>query len=212
MFSVVIPMAGSGQRTGLSVNKAFYKINNKPLFMYAYEVFLKFDCEIILVCKPEEEKYAKEFAPEAITVIGGMTRAESVRNGLMSCHFNKVLIHDAARPFLTGEMVQGILNALDDNRCAYVGINSHDTIRNTNQQVLNREDIIIVQTPQAGYRDDFLKAFEIGKDVSLTDDIAYLQRFLGLEPAVVPGSTLNFKVTTADDILLANAIKRGEGI
>lgn len=212
MFSVIIPMAGSGNRAGLSVNKAFYKINNKPLFMYAYEMFMQFDCEIILVCKDGEEKYAKKFAPDATIVLGGRTRAESVFRGLLACNFDKVIIHDAARPFLTKDMILNTLNALDNNKCAYVGINSRDTIRNNKQEILNRDDIIIVQTPQAGYRSDFLKAFELGKSDSLTDDISYLQKYLAYKPVVIPGSSLNFKVTTPDDIVLANAIKRGEDI
>lgn len=211
MFSVVIPMAGSGSRSGLNVNKALYMFNGKPLFMYAVDVFKKYNAEIILVCRPSEMDEIKEFISSDIKItLGGDTRGESVYNGIKEASKDIVLIHDAARPFIKENIIDDILNKLEDNKCAYVGIKCKDTVRE-NGIIINRDNLVLAQTPQAGYKKDFIYALECAKkdNVTLTDDISYLEKYLGYKPALVIGSELNFKVTTPDDIKIASALLGG---
>ena len=99
LFSVIIPMAGSGSRAKTSMNKALVMINGKPLFMYAYELFKQFDCEIILVCKEDEIPIVKKYVDNnVIFALGGNTRASSVYNGLLKANYEYVLIPDARFP------------------------------------------------------------------------------------------------------------------
>ncbi len=206
MFSVIIPMAGSGVRTGLQVNKALYKIDEKPIFMFAFETFKKFDCEIILVCKEEDLSEVKKYAKGAKVIIGGSSRSKSVLNGIKAATNDLILIHDAARPFVTEDIINNTLASMQNNKCAYVGVKVVDTIRDVDGNVLDRDRLISVQTPQAGFKDDFIKAFELAGNDNLTDDVMYLSKYLGYKPVLVEGSRLNFKITTFDDILMAKSL------
>lgn len=210
MFSVVIPMAGLGARAELNMNKAFKIIGKKPLFMYAYDVFKSFDCEIILVVKESEKLEALKYAPEAKIAYGGETRAQSVENGVKIASCEKVLIHDAARPFITKEIIERALKSLENNRCSYVGVKSKDTVRSLDTGLLDRDRIIIVQTPQCGYKDDFIEAFKKGVGDTLTDDVAYLEKYLGLKPYLVEGDDLNIKLTRPGDFVMAQNMLKEE--
>lgn len=212
MFSVVIPMAGSGIRTGLNVNKALYKLNGKPIFMFSYETFKKFDCEIILVCREEDVREVKKYAKDAEIVIGASTRAKSVYNGVMAASNDLVLIHDAARPFITEEIINNVLEKMNDSKALYVGIKAVDTVRDLDNNVLDRNSLIMVQTPQALYKNDYVEAFNALKDKTLTDDVEYVSKHFGYKIDVVEGTSLNFKITTYDDILLAQALWEEENV
>lgn len=207
MFSVIIPMAGCGSRSGLKENKALWLLNGKPLFMHSVDMFKKYDCEIILVCSSSDIEEVKKHTDLKV-VLGGASRAESVYNGIKNAKNSLCLIHDAARPFITDSMIINTLDVMKEARCAYVGIKAVDTIRNTNGGVIDRTNLCIVQTPQALFKDDYIKAYKMAldnKDI-LTDDISYLEKYLGYKPEVVLGSRLNFKLTTPEDFKLAEIV------
>ena len=104
-----------------------------------------------------------------------------------------------------------LLKALDSTRCAYVGIKVVDTIRDECSHVIDRNNLIVVQTPQGLYRNDYLEAYEkyLG-DMKLTDDISYLEAYFNYKPEVVLGSRLNFKITTPEDVKMAEWLINSE--
>lgn len=214
LFSVIIPMAGSGSRAKTSMNKALVMINGKPLFMYAYELFKQFDCEIILVCKEDEIPIVKKYVDNnVIFALGGNTRASSVYNGLLKANYEYVLIHDAARPFCTKVLIERVLEMLKTKNACYVGVPVKDTIRDINRDtILHREDLIAAQTPQACRVEDLKMAYEIGfnNNIEFTDDISAIEKYTNIDVGVVMGNDFNFKVTTPYDILLADLIAKGE--
>ncbi len=211
MFSAVILLAGSGRRSGLSINKTLYKLNNKPMFMYSYQKFKSMGAEVILVVSKEDYETIKEYNLDCKIIIGGSTRAESSYNGVKIASNDIVLIHDAARPFFKTSMAYELLKALDSTRCAYVGIKVVDTIRDECSHVIDRNNLIVVQTPQGLYRNDYLEAYEkyLG-DMKLTDDISYLEAYFNYKPEVVLGSRLNFKITTPEDVKMAECLINSE--
>lgn len=208
MFSVIIPMAGCGQRSKLNMNKALWPLNSKPLFLYSYELFKKYDAEIILVCNKNDIDEVKKIVPEAKIVLGGDSRAESVYNGILEATNDICLIHDAARPFITKKVVDNVLKDIKNNSCVYVGMSCVDTVRDKRGGTVDRNNLVLVQTPQAGYKKDFIKAFEKAKkdNITLTDDISYLEKYLGYKPTLVEGNRLNYKLTTPDDFKLAESL------
>ncbi|MGM9972374.1 MAG: 2-C-methyl-D-erythritol 4-phosphate cytidylyltransferase [Anaeroplasmataceae bacterium] len=213
MFSVIIPMAGSGQRAKTKINKALTLINDKPMFLYSYELFKSYGFEIVLVCKeaeiPEIKKYVSE---DTVFAIGGETRAHSVYNGLLKCSNECVMIHDAARPFISKDIIDNIIEVMKNARAAYVGIKARDTLRDVKNKVLiNREDVIIAQTPQVVYKNDLINAYLKGfKDgYMFTDDISAIEKYCDIVPAIVEGNDFNFKVTTPYDIKLAHLVAKG---
>lgn len=205
-------MAGNGSRSGLTINKALSPLNGKPLFMYSVDIFKKYRCEIILVCKKEEMNEVKMLIPSNVKLVeGGSTRAMSVYNGINKASNDLILIHDAARPFIETSIIDDLLKTMETSKCAYVGIKCKDTARFMDKGVINREHIILAQTPQAGYKNDFIDAMNeaFNDQVILTDDISYLEKYKNYKPTVVNGNELNFKVTTPSDIKIAKAILGG---
>ena len=128
-----------------------------------------------------------------VVVKGGSTREESVKNALEYVKTKRVLIHDAARVLVSKDIIQKCLDSQKD--AFFVALPLKDTIRNKNDlKTLNRDDLLIVQTPQGGnldlFKENILKA--------TTDDISALDG-LDLDIDIIEGSDYNFKVTTEFD-------------
>lgn len=213
MFSVVIVMAGKGSRAKLSVNKALAMVEGRPLFMYSYMQFKKVGAQIVLVAKEDEIEEIKKYVDEdTIITVGGSTRAKSVYNGLLMCTNEKVLVHDAARPFIEEEIINKVVDALDKNKAAYVGVKVKDTIRDiTINEVIKRDDLIAAQTPQAAYLEDLKGAYEVAFKMGYepTDDISVLEKYTNIKAKLIEGNEVNFKITTPYDVELAKIIIKG---
>ncbi len=209
MFSAVILLAGSGRRSLLSINKTLYKLGDKPMFMYSYEKFKSMGAEVILVVSESDYEEVKSYNLDAKITIGGASRAESSYNGVKEAYNDLVLIHDAARPFFNVSIINEMLKVMENAKCAYTGIKVVDTIRDTSKSVIDRDRLMIVQTPQALYKNDYLEAYKnYNGDKILTDDISYLEEYFKYKPEVVLGSRFNFKITTPEDIKLALCLIR----
>ena len=114
-FSAILLIAGNSTRFNQSVNKSLYEFKNKPLFLHSLEKFVKLDLkEIYLVVKEEEKEYVEEiignFYPNVKIVLGGSTRANSVKNALKYIQTEYVLIHDGARPLTEILDIQELIN------------------------------------------------------------------------------------------------------
>ncbi len=209
MFSVIIPMAGKGTRVNKDKNKALLEINGKPMFLYAYETFKKYDCEIILVISPDDYDEIKEYInDDFIYAFGGNTRAESVYNGLKLCKNEYVLIHDAARPFISEKIIDNVLKELDNN-AVLVTAKAKDTVRD-NGKVLVRDNLTLAQTPQACKVNDLKEAYNKAfmNNDNITDDISVIEKYTNLDIKYVDGDDYNFKVTTPLDLKLALIIAK----
>ncbi|MBU0693037.1 2-C-methyl-D-erythritol 4-phosphate cytidylyltransferase, partial [bacterium] len=137
IFSVLIPAAGSGERLGASVSKTLIEIGGEPMFVWAVKPFLRLaDCQEVVIAAPERdlsefEKQAKRLADPRVHVIpGGPTRQDSVGRALIALTktSDAILVHDAARPFITESLIESVLNGLRNCSASLPGLPEKDTI------------------------------------------------------------------------------------
>jgi len=216
--TAILPSAGSGRRMGKDIPKQFLKIQNKPIFIYTLE---KLDSstlinEIILVVRTEDVNAVKETVEEwgirkvSSVVPGGKERQDSVLNGLkiLSEEVNIVVIHDAVRPFVSVEKIEEVIKVAREKEAAILAIPVKDTIKRGGdgcvEATLNRNFLWSVQTPQAFKADLIKKAFEKARQdgIYATDDSSLVER-LGYPVYIVEGEEQNIKITSPEDLLIA---------
>lgn len=218
MFDAIILLAGKGKRTGLPYNKVFHELNSKPLFRHSLEKFLELpSCrKVVLVCEKTEIAAVQALVsdPRIALTEGGSERQDSVRAGMEACESEVVLIHDGARPFVTGEEIEAVFRATLRSKAAAPGIRPRDTIAEAGEayRTLDRNKLWTVLTPQGVYRNLYLEAWRLAAAEAYygTDDISLLAKYLGIIPEIVPGSDKNIKVTTAEDLLFLEFLSRRE--
>lgn len=224
-IAAIIPAAGSGARLGLRESKPFLLLGDKPLLIHTLQRFQ--DCpevdELVLVVRAMDLKRAKalvlEYRLEKVVgvVEGGQRRQDSVYFGLKRLDGRNVafvLIHDAVRPFLSLVNVHEIIGAAKKHGAAVLAVQPKDTIKLSNgasivQTTLDRTKLWAVQTPQCFATDLLMKAYEsaIKDDYVGTDDASLVER-LGVGVSIVEGSYDNIKITTQDDLDLAELVLR----
>lgn len=212
MFDAILVMAGASSRAKTKGNKTLELLNGKPIFMYSYEVFKKYNANIILVVRESDIETVKKYVDkDTIITIGGDTRCRSVYNGLLKCKSDFVFIHDAARPFIKCEYIDDILSLKNKYRAFFVGVKVKDTIR-LDGKTLDRDNLVAAQTPQAFYKDDIKKALEkaIDKSDYVFDDIEAIEKYSDIKYQVINGSDSNFKITTPFDLEVAKMILGSE--
>ena len=214
-ISAVIVAAGRGTRMGAGENKVYLPLLGKPVLSYTVAAFQ--DCgivdEIIVVTGREDVARCQAIVGEDVLVIaGGATRQESVYAGLQMASGNYVLIHDGARALITKEQIQEVAQCCMKTGAAALGVASKDTLKaldcNANiAKTLDREKIWQVQTPQAFCTAEILKAHQEAMIAgwSGTDDCALAER-AGITIRMVPGSYENIKLTTPEDLAVAEQI------
>ncbi|MFC0469772.1 2-C-methyl-D-erythritol 4-phosphate cytidylyltransferase [Halalkalibacter kiskunsagensis] len=219
-YSVVIPAAGQGKRMKAGRNKQFLKLAGEPLIVHTLRLFENDSwCEnIILVANKTEHQMmwnlAKEMGFQKISgvICGGEERQQSVKNGIDSLHKEQiVLVHDGARPFITVDVIHRLVETAMEKRAVTVAVPVKDTIKRVKKgkvvDTLNREELWQIQTPQAFQLSLLQEAHTRAKQEGMigTDD-ASLVEWLGHEVCVIEGDYQNIKLTTPDDMLLAEAI------
>jgi len=217
MNAAVVLASGSGSRLGGDVPKQFLSLGGKSVFRYSLDTF---DCHpridrLVFVCHPEWiERVRKDLcglATPCSVIAGGTTRMESGWNGLRSLPdaTRVVLIHDAARPFVRPDTISALLDAVAIHGAAVPAIPTSDTLIEVEGDLLHsipdRDRLRRVQTPQAFDYRLLLEAFERAHTDSFTatTDDARLVLRLGRPVAWVEGTTDNFKITTPEDLALA---------
>lgn len=213
MVSVILMMAGSSSRMNSNENKLFLELGDKKVFQHSLDKFLEFGLEVICVIKEENIKYLVDYLDKVKVVIGGNTRQESVYNGLFACNNDYVLIHDAARPFISKNIIEGCLNAINQDKNFLVAAPSKDSIYlKTPLQTLNRDNVCLAQTPQGGLKTDFLTAHlkAVEEGISATDDISLVLKYIDKEVMLITGEDINFKLTTSLDYILAKELIKND--
>ena len=209
MNIAIILAGGSGTRFKSKIPKQYFKIGNKSIINYTIDAFEKSSLidKIIIVV---DKKYINDISkknPNHIVVSGGKSRFESSYNGILACPKNskKVLIHDAARPFISQEIITSCIEALSNYEAVVTSIQTTDTvIRVKNMEVIQVEDrnqIFLNQTPQGFKYKTILDAHK-NRTGSVTDDISLLD-LNETKCKVIKGSKKNIKITTNDDIQFA---------
>lgn len=224
MNSLVIVSAGKGSRMKSDLNKQFLKIGNKEVIAHTIDKFYNNENidEIIIVIREDEKEFFQEniinkYGYKNIKIaFGGKERQDSVYNGLKEVDEKSkiVLIHDGARPFLTNEIIKKSIECAKEYNCAIVGVPVKDTIKIVNEKndvcdTPNRSTLWSIQTPQVFNYSLIMKAHKKAKDDEYygTDD-SMLMEYLGYNVKVVEGSYNNIKITTPEDLKIAEEILR----
>jgi 2-C-methyl-D-erythritol 4-phosphate cytidylyltransferase len=220
----IIVAAGSGVRLGADVPKAFVPLAGKPMYIHSYLQFAAHPAigRIIIVVpgtRVEETKNEIKglgYSKEAIVVAGGRHRWQSVKNGVDASSADWVMIHDAARPFVSQAVINAVIALSDRYNAVIAGTPEVDTIRKFSgdraQETLDRSSVVRVQTPQLFLREKLVSALDHAPFLSAAPtDEAMLMETAGIPVGIALGDPLNFKITTKEDLVLAEALcdKRG---
>ncbi len=216
--SVLVVAAGRGHRLGGEIPKQFIPVGGVSSLRRVVDTFLALDAIDLLrvVIHPDDETLC-EHALSGISdqrllsaVHGGSTRAQSVRLGLESfCDTGtvKILIHDAARPFVPAEGIKSVLAALDEVEGAFLALPVVDALWSVDEKQaiapVSREGLWRAQTPQGFHFNRILEAHR-GCNGDAHDDVA-VARAVGMNVQIVEGSEANFKITTSADLERAQA-------
>lgn len=192
------------------------RLNGHPLWLASYTTFLNHEevASVGIVCQQGREEEYRKLAPDALFVVaGGQTRQESAELGARQAEgFDAVLLHDAARPFVTNQLISAVIDALATYDGAAPGITVTDTVRERiggEYRLLDRNHLSAMQTPQGARRSALLEAY--GKaQAEFTDDLAILDA-AGKSTTIVPGDPKNVKVTYESDLPSLRETRTGLG-
>ncbi|MBR1763682.1 MAG: 2-C-methyl-D-erythritol 4-phosphate cytidylyltransferase [Eubacterium sp.] len=215
--TAIILGAGNGTRMKIEKSKLLLEIGGKTVIERSVEAFLKIsDIDEIIVTLREEdvEAFSSLISDERVTfVIGGATRQKSVKNAIQTIDDAElVIIHDGARPLIKTEDIEKTIRAARDFGAASVGVKVKDTIKIVDadcfvESTPERSTLFSVQTPQIFNFSLYKKALEKAENENMdfTDDCQLIE-YMGHKVKMVEGSYSNIKITTAEDIPLAESL------
>ena len=204
-IAAIILLGGRSERFSQTTLKQYTLLRDKPLFQHAYDTFVGSGLfsEVILV--------TREPLPDFSSVPAGETRQESVYNGLRALDPDTeyVMVHDGVRPFVSIEIIQRNIDAVEKYKAVNTCIATHDTINIAREgkidSIPKRSSCMRGQTPQTFSYPLLLEAHEKGKGENAPDDCS-LVLALGHPIKIVEGAEENFKITTALDLAFAEAL------
>lgn len=220
----LIPAAGMGKRMGASINKQYLKLDGMPIVARTIAVFENSPAidAIYLVIPEDEIPYCREhvvaaygFRKVAAIVPGGRERQNSVMNGLNAIHGSisgdaVILVHDGVRPLITEQLIQESIAVAQRHDGALVAVPVKDTIKRVTNGVVTatppRDSLWQAQTPQAFRFSVLFKAcLAAERDGYIgTDDASIVEQYGG-EVHIIKGDYRNIKITTPEDLILAEA-------
>ncbi|MFA6468004.1 MAG: 2-C-methyl-D-erythritol 4-phosphate cytidylyltransferase [Bacteroidota bacterium] len=223
MFSsVIIPAAGFGERMGAAIGKQFLLLDDKPILVHTLERFEQ--CadisEIIVATQPSSFSIIEEIKEKFLLtklkppVEGGQRRQDSVANALhaVDSRAEIIAVHDAVRPFVHLREISQSIETAKYFGASIVAVRSKDTMKQAStdgrvEKTLNRSSLWSVQTPQTFQRKILIEAYAHAQKhgIVATDD-SFLAEQIGVLPIIVEGSYENIKITTPDDLLLAELL------
>ena len=213
MITAIILMAGSGTRMKMNEMKCFLKLKDKMVFEYSLNTFYPLVDEIILVIRKEDEILIKPYLDNKIKyVFGGKERQDSVYNALKVCNGDYVLIHDAARPLISKDVIKEILDKKNNKEDILTYLPSKDSIRiKDNDKLINikRDNVINVTTPLCSSKDILLDSYNkaINDNKLFTDDIALIEAYHNdIKINLIKSNDEDIKLTTKIDYYLLNLL------
>jgi 2-C-methyl-D-erythritol 4-phosphate cytidylyltransferase len=222
-IAAILVAAGTGSRFAAGRDgtqpKQFLELKGRPLYLWSLEALLEHpEIDLVVVATLPEmvAQIQNSVNSDKLRVTaGGATRQESVYLGLQHLEQHGkpqyVLVHDAARPFLDRALIDSTIRAVQKYGACTVATPASDTIKKVAGDLitatLNREELVLVQTPQSARFDWLIDAHKSANDraVGTTDDAAVLEA-AGHQVAVVQGSRWNLKITTPEDLIVAEAL------
>jgi 2-C-methyl-D-erythritol 4-phosphate cytidylyltransferase len=217
-FGVILAAAGKSSRfQDANYKKPFAPLAGRPVWLHSAEKFIDRDDvkQVVVVVAPEDrefflEKFGANLAFMGITLAeGGSHRAESVRRGLekFGPEIDMVAIHDAARPCIAAAWIDKVFAAGARTGAAILAIPVAGTLKRVGAdqlitETVDRTGLWEAQTPQVFSREILVKAFATGGGREPTDE-AQLVESIGQRVTVVPGSPINLKITSREDLRLA---------
>lgn len=219
IVAAVLVAAGDGRRLGADQPKAFVQVAGRSLLEHAISRFAAHPGvrDIVVAAPPAAVDHAAALAPTATVVAGGADRQSSVSCGLaaLNADVDLVLVHDVARAFVPAEVITRVLDALSEGAEAVVpAVPISDTIRSVDAAtgelggLVDRAQLLAMQTPQGFRREVLVRAHANATEVRATDDAALIEA-LGLPVRAVAGDERAFKVTRPLDLALAEVVADG---
>lgn len=220
-YAAIVLAAGSGKRMNSKVHKQYLIIQDRPVLYYSLKAFedSAVDEIVLVVGKGEEEFCRKEIVDKygiskvKAIVEGGKERYHSVFEGLkQTSDADYVLIHDGARLFVNQDIIRRCMQEVQKYQACVVGMPVKDTIKIADEegyakQTPDRKNVWMIQTPQTFSYALIYEAYEEmlkTEDTAITDDAMVLERIKGKKSKLIEGSYRNIKITTPEDLLIAN--------
>ena len=216
MYTVILPAAGSGTRMKLGYNKLFHKIAKRTVIEHTVAWFLNdAKCaQIIIVSNAHDQVDMYNLFhtyPRVEVILGGDSRQESVYQALEHVREDIVIVHDGARPFVNDVMIDACYEEAANGFGAIAAVVPKDTIKqrisakaDVVSRTLARDELIMVQTPQAFPTSILKKANEFAKNAKVlheaTDDASLVEKYTEVVIKIVEGDYKNIKFTTTEDI------------
>lgn len=212
---LILLAGGKGMRMGLNVPKQYYSLSGQPVALHSLKVFQKIERleQIVIVADPE---YHYVF-PGCAFASPGERRQDSVWNGLqkMDASIDYICVHDAARPFITVDLVKNVLKAAFNEGAAAAAVPLKFSVKQADsrgkvERSLDRSHIWEMQTPQVVRKDLLMRGFKLAQDqdLTITDDVGLVE-LLDHPVQLVLGSYQNLKLTTPEDIQIAEMYAHG---
>lgn len=221
-FAAIVLSAGKGSRMNSQVHKQYMELAEKPVIYYALQAFSESTVdEIVLVVGAGEVEFCQKeivekyhFTKVTHIVEGGKERYHSVYEGLKVCtDADYVMIHDGARPFVSQELITSAMEDVKKCGANIAAVPVKDTIKQVDEtgtvvDTPRRDRLWSVQTPQSFSRKLILSAYECmiqQEDSVITDDAMVVEQYGGSNVHVILGDYCNIKITTPEDLLVAEA-------
>lgn len=227
-IAAVLVCAGSGKRFGDDSQspKQYQLLRGTPVYTWGLRCLLehpRIDRVVMVVAKDMEEevktdslKWISKGTEKLSVTTGGATRQASVFNGLKELSRqapqpDAVLVHDAARPFITATMIDDVIKCVEKEQACTVGSPVSDTVKRVDDNIIgatvDRTNLVAVQTPQAARFSELLKAHQRAEaDGWVTTDDAAIMEMAGYKVSVVLSTRWNIKITTKEDLQICEAL------
>lgn len=215
--AAIIAAGGTGTRLGAGVPKQFLQLGGRTILQRSIEAFVRHDrvTEVVVALPPQATLEVAGPDGKLRVVAGGARRQDSVANALdaVSPGAEIVLVHDAARPFVSADVISRTIDAAAAHGAAIAAVAVTDTVKQVTMEggdlviagTIPRESVYLAQTPQGFRRDVLAKAVSLGRGDAVATDEAALAELAGHPVHIVEGDVENVKITTAADLDRARA-------